>query len=113
MTTRLFHNPRCSTSRNALALLRERGVEPEVVDYLKTGWDAATLTRLAAQTGGGLRGLLRMKEAGAKALVAADADAATILKALIAEPILVERPIVETDRGARIGRPVERVLEVL
>jgi arsenate reductase len=58
----LFHNPRCSTSRNALALLRERGVEPEIVDYLKTGWDAATLNRLAAETGGGLRGLLRTKE---------------------------------------------------
>jgi arsenate reductase len=109
----LFHNPRCSTSRNALALLRERGVEPEIVDYLKTGWDAATLNRLAAETGGGLRGLLRTKEGGAKALLAADAGDAAILKAMIADPILVERPIVETEKGARIGRPIERVLEVL
>jgi arsenate reductase len=109
----LFHNPRCSTSRNALALLRERGIEPEIVDYLKTGWDAATLTRLASETGGGLRGLLRIREEGAKALLAADASDTTILKAMIAEPVLVERPIVETGKGARIGRPIERVLEIL
>lgn len=113
MSVTLFHNPRCSTSRNALALLRERGLEPEIVEYLKTGWDAATLNRLASETGGGLRGLLRTKEEGAKALLAADASDAAILKAMIAEPILVERPIVETEKGARIGRPVERVLEVL
>ena len=112
MPVTLFHNPRCSASRNALALLRERGVEPEIVDYLKTGWDAATLNRLASETGG-LRGLLRTKEEGAKALLAADASDAAILKAMIAEPILVERPIVETGKGARIGRPIERVLEIL
>ena len=112
MPVTLFHNPRCSTSRNALALLRERGIEPEIVDYLKTGWDAATLNRLASETGG-LRGLLRIKEEGAKALLAADASDAAVLKAMIAEPILVERPIVETGKGARIGRPIERVLEIL
>ena len=109
----IFHNPRCSTSRNALALLRERGVEPEVVDYLKVGWDAATLNRLAEATGLGLRGLLRTREEGAKALLAADADDSTILNAMIGEPVLVERPIVETAKGARIGRPIERVLEIL
>lgn len=109
----IFHNPRCSTSRNALALLRERGVEPEVVDYLKVGWDAATLNRLAAATGLGLRGLLRNKEEGAKTLLAANADDGAILKAMIADPVLVERPIIETGKGARIGRPIERVLEIL
>lgn len=113
MPVTLFHNPRCSTSRNALALLRERGVEPEIVDYLKTGWDVATLNRLAAETGVGLKGLLRNREEGARALLAADATDADILKAMIADPILVERPIVETGKGARIGRPIERVLEVL
>ncbi|MGQ2991443.1 MAG: arsenate reductase (glutaredoxin) [Brevundimonas sp.] len=112
MTVTLFHNPRCSTSRNALALLQKRGVEPVVVEYLKTGWDRATLERLAGQVGG-VRALLRAKEDGARALLAANATDATILDALIAEPILVERPIVETPKGARIGRPVERVLDVL
>lgn len=112
MTATLFHNPRCSTSRNALALLREHGVEPVVIEYLKTGWDRATLERLAGQVGG-VRGLLRGKEDGAKALLAADASDDAILNAMIAEPILVERPIVETPKGTRIGRPVERVFEVL
>ncbi|MFA4939204.1 arsenate reductase (glutaredoxin) [Brevundimonas sp.] len=113
MTVVIFHNPKCGTSRNALALLREQGVEPTVVEYLKTGWDRATLERLAARTGVGLAGLLRKKEADAKALLDAGADDETILAAAIAQPILIERPIVETEKGAVIGRPTERVLEVL
>lgn len=113
MSVTLFHNPKCSTSRNALALLREKGVEPVVVDYLKTGWDRATLERLAAKTGLGVAGLLRRKEAEAAALLAAGADDETIIAAAIAQPILIERPIAESDRGAVIGRPVERVLDVL
>lgn len=112
MTVALFHNPRCSTSRNALVMLQERGVEPVVVEYLETGWDRPTLERLAGQVGG-VRALLRAKEGGAKALLGADASDTAILDAMIAEPILVERPIVETPKGARIGRPVERVLDVL
>ncbi|KQP48280.1 arsenate reductase [Brevundimonas sp. Leaf280] len=108
-----YHNPKCSTSRNALALLRERGVEPTVVEYLKTGWDRETLERLASRTGLGLSGLLRKKQADAKALLDAGADDEAILAATIAQPILIERPIVETDKGAVIGRPVERVLDVL
>ncbi|WP_428156001.1 arsenate reductase (glutaredoxin) [Brevundimonas sp.] len=113
MTVVIFHNPKCGTSRNALALLREQGIEPTVVEYLKTGWDRATLKRLAAKTGVGLAGLLRKKEAEAKALLDAGADDEAILAAAIAQPILIERPIVETDKGAVIGRPPERVLEVL
>jgi len=113
MAVVLFHNPKCSTSRNALALLREKGVEPMVVEYLKIGWDRATLERLATKTGAGLSGLLRRKEAEAKALLNADSDDEAILAAAIAQPILIERPIVETDKDARIGRPVETVLEVL
>ena len=113
MSVTLFHNPKCGTSRNALALLREKGVDPTVVEYLKTGWDRATLERLAAKTGLGVAGLLRKKEAEAAALLAAGADDETIIAAAVAQPILIERPIVESDRGAVIGRPVERVLDVL
>lgn len=113
MSVTLFHNPKCSTSRNALALLREKGVEPTVVEYLKTGWDRPTLERLATKTGLGVTGLLRKKEAQAAALLAAGADDATIIAAAVAQPILIERPIAESDRGAVIGRPVERVLDVL
>lgn len=111
MAVTLYHNPRCSTSRKALDLLREKGVEPTVVEYLKTGWDAATLRRLAQDTGVGLKGLLRQREAEAQAL--ATASDAEILKAALANPVLIERPIVESPKGARIGRPVERVLEIL
>ena len=113
MTVVIFHNPKCGTSRNALALLREQGIEPTVVEYLKTGWDRATLERLAARTGVGLAGLLRKKEAEAKALLDAGADDDTILAAVLAQPILIERPIVQTDKGSVIGRPPERVLAVL
>lgn len=113
MTVTIYHNPKCSTSRKALELIRERGLEPTVVEYLKTGWDAETLNRLARETGGGLKGLLRDKEAEAAALLAADADDATVLAAMIASPIIVERPIVETSKGAAVGRPVEAVLPLL
>ena len=113
MSVTVFHNPKCSTSRNALALLREKGVGPTVVEYLKTGWDRATLERLAARTGVGMAGLLRKKEADAKALLDAGADDDAIIAAAIAQPILIERPIAETAKGAVIGRPVERVLDVL
>jgi len=113
MPVTLFHNPKCGTSRNALALLREKGVEPTVVEYLKTGWDRATLERLAAKTALGVAGLLRKKEAEAAALLAAGADDEAIIAAAVAQPILIERPIVESDKVAVIGRPVERVLDVL
>ena len=113
MSVILYDNPKCSTSRNALAMLREQGVEPTVVEYPKTGWDRETLERLASRTGLGLSGLLRRKEADAKVLLDTGADDEAILAAAIAQPILIERSIVETDKGAVIGRPVERVLEVL
>lgn len=113
MTVVLYHNPKCSTSRNALALLRERGIEPTVVEYLKIGWDRATLERLASRTGVGMAGLMRRKETEAKALLDAGADDDALLAAALGQPILIERPIVETDKGAVVGRPLERVLEVL
>lgn len=109
----LYHNPKCSTSRNALTLLREQGVEPVVVEYLKTGWDRETLDRLAARTGLGLSGLLRRKEADAAALLDAHADDAAVMAAVLAKPVLIERPIVESDKGAVIGRPVDRILELI
>lgn len=111
MTITIYDKPTCSTSRNALALLRERGLDPVVVDYMKAGWDRATLKRLGDATGGGVRGLLRIKEPGAKLLIDADED--RLIAAMIADPVLVERPIVETPKGARIGRPLEWVLEVI
>lgn len=112
-TVVLYHNPKCSTSRKALDLLRARGIEPTVVDYLKTGWDRATLQRLAVSTGGGLSGLLRRKDPTAAALLDQGASDDAIIQAALTHPVVIERPIVETPKGARIGRPLERVLDVL
>lgn len=110
MPVTLFHNPRCSTSRKALQMLRDAGVEPNVVDYLKTGWDRATLARLASGVGGA-RALLRVKEPAAAGLKDAADDA--LIDAMMADPILVERPVAESGKGVRVGRPPERVLEIL
>lgn len=113
MTVTVYHNPKCSTSRKALDLLAEQGVTPVVVEYLKAGWDQATLERLAGSTGVGLSGMLRRREDEAKALLEQGASDAVIAAAMIANPVLVERPIVEAPKGARIGRPLETVLEIL
>ncbi|MNS71331.1 Arsenate reductase [compost metagenome] len=113
MTVTIFHNPKCSTSRKALELLQEKGVQPTVVEYLKTGWDAATLDRLAEQTGGGLAGLLRKREPRTAELLESGASEDVIRAAMIADPVLVERPIVQSAKGARIGRPVENILHIL
>ena len=113
-TITLFHNPRCSTSRNALALLRERGIEPQIVDYLKTPPTREQLQALGPATGEPLHGLLRTKEAlyGELGLSPTSSDA-QILDALTAHPVLLNRPVLQTERGARVGRPIEKILEIL
>ena len=113
--TTIYHNPKCSTSRNTLALLRERGLEPDVIEYLKTPPDHATLTRLVADSGQSAAEFLRSKETlytelGLDAPGVTDAQR---LAAAIAHPQLLQRPIVVTPRGVRVCRPVERVLEIL
>lgn len=113
--TTIYHNPNCSTSRKALALLRERGLEPEVVPYLKTPPSAARLKQIAAATGEPLRALLRTKQPEYTAQHLDDPTLSddAIAAAMVATPVLLERPIVVTDKGARLGRPVEKILEVL
>ena len=111
----LYHNPNCSTSRNALALLRERGIEPVVVEYLKTPPSRDELKAIADATGEPLRALLRTRQAE-YAEQGLDNPALTndqLLDAMLATPVLINRPIVVTPQGARLGRPLERVLEVL
>lgn len=112
----IYHNPQCSTSRKALALLREHGVEPRVVvEYLKTPPSRDELKRIAAATGEPLRALLRSKQPEylAQGLDDPSLSDDQLIDALLATPVLIERPIVVTPKGARLGRPVERVLEVL
>lgn len=113
MTATVYHNPKCSTSRKALELLQDKGLAPTVIEYLKMGWDAQTLDRLALSTGAGYAGMLRKREDEAKALIEQGAPDDVIRAAMIANPVLVERPIVETAKGARIGRPLEAILEIL
>ena len=111
----IYHNPRCSTSRNALALLQERGIEPRVIEYLKTPPGRAELKAIAKATGEPLRALVRAKQAE-YAELGLDDPALTddqLIDAMLAHAVLINRPIVVTPRGARLGRPLERVLEVL
>lgn len=113
--TTIYHNPTCGTSRNTLALLRERGIEPTVIQYLKTPPDRATLQRLCADSGIGVRGVLREKEALATELGLLDParSDAELLDAMLAHPVLINRPLVVTPKGTRLCRPKEVVLEIL
>lgn len=121
MTVTIYHNPACSNSRGALAILREQGIEPAIVEYLKTPLRVAELAALAEmlrETAGaewpGLRdGLLRAKEAVWSELKLDGADDAALLAAAAAHPILLNRPIVVTPKGARLCRPPELVHEIL
>lgn len=111
MKATIYHNPRCSKSREALAILKDAGAEVEVVEYLKTPPSRETLAALYARAGMSPRAGLRMAEDAAKPLKAADAD--TILDAMMVDPLLIERPLVETEKGVRLGRPPEKVREIL
>ncbi|NGM48694.1 arsenate reductase (glutaredoxin) [Caulobacter sp. 602-2] len=111
----IFHNPKCGTSRNTLAIIEAAGYAPTVVEYLKAGWTLEQLKDLAARTGLGARGLLRVKGTPAEELGLTGPAAAedAILAAMVEHPILVERPIVVTPKGAVLARPKEKVLEIL
>ena len=110
-----YHNPRCGTSRQVLEILRVAGIEPTVIDYLKTPPDRATLQRLIAQMGVPVREILRAKEALATELGLLDAARSDdeLLDAMAAHPILINRPIVVSPKGTRLCRPSERVRELL
>ena len=115
MNITLYHNPHCSTSRNALALLREHGVEPQIIDYLKTPLTRDELAALIARSGLPVRDFLRSKEALYTELQLDNPalDDAALLDALAEHPKLFSRPVASGDKGVRIGRPAERVLELL
>ncbi|MBO9708666.1 MAG: arsenate reductase (glutaredoxin) [Caulobacter sp.] len=112
---RIFHNPACGTSRNTLAMIRSAGHEPLIVEYLEVGWSHAQLRELAARAGLSLRQLMREKGTPAEALglLAADVGEDRILDAMVAHPILVNRPIVVTPKGVKLCRPSEVVFDLL
>lgn len=111
----LYHNPKCSNSRGALALIRERGLKPTVIDYLSNPPDKATLKELITAMGLTPRELLRAKEAVYAELNLDDSkwtdDA--LIEAMVQHPILMNRPIVVTPLGTRLCRPPELVLDIL
>ena len=115
MNAVIYHNPMCGTSRKTLEILREEGADVEVIEYLKTPPSAAELARLYARAGITPREGLRAKEklAGELGLTDGRADDAAILAAMAEHPILIERPLVETEKGVRLCRPQDRVREIL
>lgn len=115
MKATIYHNPRCGTSRNTLAMLRYAGIEPTVIEYLKTPPDRVTLLRLLVDAGLTPREAARQKETlfGELGLKDPSVSDETIIDAMLAHPILIERPFVVTERGTRLCRPSEKVLEII
>ena len=114
MKATIWHNPKCGTSRNTLAILEETpGVELTVVEYLKHPPSAQKLAQLYRDAGITPQQGLRLKGTDAQDRGLPEADDATVLAAMAAEPILIERPLVETDKGARLCRPKETVHQIL
>ena len=108
----IYFNPKCGTARNALALIREAGIEPEIIDYMKTPLTRAELATLAHRLGG-VAALLREKETLASEMGLKGAAEEVILDAIAAHPILFNRPVVVTPKGAKACRPAELVKELL
>ena len=113
MNATIWHNPNCGTSRNTLAILQEAGADVTVVEYLKTPPNAEKLAQLYRDAGITPQQGLRLRGTDAEERGLPQADDATVLAAMAAEPKLIERPLVETDKGVRLCRPKEKVLEIL
>ncbi len=113
MHATIWHNPACGTSRNTLSLLREAGAQVTVIEYLKTPPSADKLAQLYRDAGITPQQGLRLKGTDAAERGLPQADDATVLAAMVAEPKLIERPLVETDKGVRLCRPKEKVFEIL
>ncbi|MCA9246657.1 MAG: arsenate reductase (glutaredoxin) [Planctomycetales bacterium] len=108
----IYHNPRCSKSRQTLALVREAGHEPEIIEYLQDPPDAKTIASLLRKLGLSPQELIRAKEHRALGLPATD-DPVDLIARMAAHPEIIERPIVVAGRQARLGRPPEQVKEIL
>jgi arsenate reductase len=113
LTYTLYYNPRCGKSRQTLELLRERGIEPAIIEYLKTPPDAAELRRILGLLGLTPRQLLRKREAAEAGLDDATLSDDELVAGMVANPITIERPILVTAKRAALGRPPEAVLALL
>ena len=115
MTVTIYHNPRCSKSRQTLELLRENGIEPEIIEYLKTPPSASELDGVLKKLGLEPRDLMRRKENAYKAAGLGDPalNRAALIAAMTEHPVLIERPIVVKGDKAVLGRPPENALELI
>jgi arsenate reductase (glutaredoxin) len=113
MAVTMYHNPRCSTSRKTLALLREKGVEPVIIEYLKTPPSASELKKILGQLKMPAAKLVRKKEAAAAGIDPKALSEDALIAAMVKNPIVIERPIVISGAKAALGRPPEAVLSVL
>ena len=109
----IYHNPRCTTSRKTLELLRDNGIEPEIIQYLKTPPSRAELAKLINDAGIDVRKAVRKREPLYAELNLDAADDDALLDAMAEHPILIERPFVVTPRGTRLARPLDSVREIL
>ncbi|MGO4446515.1 arsenate reductase (glutaredoxin) [Mycobacterium sp. 2YAF39] len=109
----IYHNPKCSTSRKTLELLRDNGIEPTVVQYLKTPPTRAELVKMIKDAGIDVRTAVRKRESLYGELKLADASDDALLDAMSEHPILIERPFVVTPKGTRLARPLDAVREIL
>ncbi len=111
----IYHNPKCSTSRNVLEMLHAAGIAPQVVEYLKTPPDRATLERIISASGEPVRALMRRRGTCYEDMDLDNAkwSDAQLIDLMLEQPVLMNRPIVVTARGARLCRPVEKLLEIL
>ena len=112
-TAVIYHNPRCSTSRKTLELLRDNGIEPTIVEYLKTPPSRAEIVKLIADAGIDVRSAVRKRESLYAELSLAEASDDELLDAMAEHPILIERPFVVTAKGTRLARPIDTVREIL
>lgn len=113
MTVTIYHNPRCGKSRQALALLEERGIKPQIIEYLKTPPTVAELAAILKKMGRRPADILRAKEAKEAGISPAGMSDAALLQKIVEHPIVIERPIVVSGSKAALGRPPEAVLTVL
>ena len=113
MRTIIYHNPRCSKSRDALKFLNDSGVEPEIVLYLASGWETETLKSLKTNSGLNWETMLRADAAKELKTAIASADEQVIIDYILTNPVALERPFVTTAKGTRLCRPITRIFEIV
>lgn len=111
--TKIYHNPMCSKSRAALEMLQERGLNPHVIEYLKTPLDQEQIKTLLAKSDLSIRDAMRTNETIYQTLNLDQASDEQLIQAIAEHPVLLNRPLVETDKGVRLGRPLEAIEAIL